>query len=379
MPTLQCSRAYLYRLLGTTYTEKQFEDICFQFGVELDDVTTAAEIRSRETKGASASKPTDPSEEEVLYKIDCPANRYDLLSTEGMSLALKVFLGTMKTPAFALTPAVPKLSMKVHRSVKGIRDFVTCAVLRNITFTPESYNSFIDLQEKLHQSLARKRTLVSVGTHDLDKVTPPFSYEATPRADIKFVPLKHTTVLDCTGDGLERFYKDDKHISKYVPLLTPFDKYPVVYDSKRTVMSLPPIINSETSQISQKTKNIFVEVTGVDKKKADTMLNLIVAAFSMHCAVPFSIEPVTVEYEDDGSKEITPNVSNRRLQCNVKRLAKQVGIPQDITSTQCCELLEKMQLDAKPVSDNADLIDVTIPITRPDVLHECDVMEDLAI
>ena len=38
------------------------------------------------------------------------------------------------------------------------------------------YDSFIDLQDKLHQNLARKRTLVAIGTHDLDKIKGPFRY-----------------------------------------------------------------------------------------------------------------------------------------------------------------------------------------------------------
>jgi phenylalanyl-tRNA synthetase beta chain len=55
-----------------------------------------------------------------------------------------------------------------------------CAVLRNITFTEASYKSFIDLQDKLHQNICRKRTLVAIGTHDLDTLAPPFTYEALP-------------------------------------------------------------------------------------------------------------------------------------------------------------------------------------------------------
>jgi phenylalanyl-tRNA synthetase beta chain len=366
----------LYQLLGKTYTDKQFEELCFQFGVELDDVTTANEIHMRETKGAK-KKDATAQDDEVLYKIDCPANRYDLLSTEGMATALRVFLGMMTPPRYQLLPMAPNMTMKVSRSVVGVRDFVMCAVLRNIAFTPESYNSFIDLQEKLHQSLARKRTLVSAGTHDLDKVQPPFTYEATPRAQIKFVPLKQTTFLDCTGDGLERYYKDDKHIGKFVSLLTPFDNYPVVYDSKRTIMSLPPIINSDVSQISIGTKNVFIECTAIDKKKAEVMLNLIVSSFSMYCEPKFHIEPVRVIYEG-GAEEVTPNLSARTMRCNVKRLAKQVGI-QEISGAKTCELLAKMQLECKPSEKDPDEIDVTVPITRPDILHECDVMEDVAI
>ena len=35
-----------------------------------------------------------------------------------------------------------------------------------------------------------KRTLVAIGTHDLDKIQGPFSYEARAPADIKFKPLR---------------------------------------------------------------------------------------------------------------------------------------------------------------------------------------------
>lgn len=73
------------------------------------------------------------------------------------------------------------------------------AVLRDITFTPESYNSFIDLQDKLHQNLCRKRSLVAIGTHDLDTLQGPFIYDARPPADIKFIPLNQTQEFTAAG------------------------------------------------------------------------------------------------------------------------------------------------------------------------------------
>jgi len=72
---------------------------------------------------------------------------------------------------------------------KQIRPYFACAVLRNVKFTPRSYTSFIDLQEKLHQNLCRRRQLVAIGTHDLDTIKPQFRYEARPPQSIRFVPL----------------------------------------------------------------------------------------------------------------------------------------------------------------------------------------------
>lgn len=51
-----------------------------------------------------------------------------------------------------------------------IRPLISGVVLRNIKFTQERYDSFIALQDKLHQNLARQRTLVAIGTHDLDSM-----------------------------------------------------------------------------------------------------------------------------------------------------------------------------------------------------------------
>lgn len=61
-----------------------------------------------------------------------------------------------------------------------VRPFVVCAVLRDVTFNAANYNSFIDLQDKLHQNICRKRSLVAIGTHDLDTLKGPFTYEALP-------------------------------------------------------------------------------------------------------------------------------------------------------------------------------------------------------
>ena len=48
--------------------------------------------------------------EEVIYKIDIPANRYDMLCLEGIARALNVFKGRMEPPKYRLadmTGALP--------------------------------------------------------------------------------------------------------------------------------------------------------------------------------------------------------------------------------------------------------------------------------
>lgn len=86
-----------------------------------------------------------------------------------------------------------------------IRPYVSGAILRNIKFDQIRYESFIALQDKLHQNLARQRTLVSIGTHDLDTIEGPFTYEALPPKDISFTPLNQTKQMN--GEELMTFYE----------------------------------------------------------------------------------------------------------------------------------------------------------------------------
>lgn len=78
---LPCS----FQLFRSYVAEDEFQDLCFEFGIELDEVTSEKEIVARE-QGEEAAAGLS---EDVIYKIDCPANRYDLLCLEGISRALR--------------------------------------------------------------------------------------------------------------------------------------------------------------------------------------------------------------------------------------------------------------------------------------------------
>ena len=55
----------------------------------------------------------------------------------------------------------------------------------------------MNVQDKLHENICRKRTLVAIGTHDLDTLKAPFTYEAHPPQEIVFAPLNQTKAVDC--------------------------------------------------------------------------------------------------------------------------------------------------------------------------------------
>ncbi|RKF63742.1 Phenylalanine--tRNA ligase beta subunit [Erysiphe neolycopersici] len=366
MPTISVEKASLYRALGQEYTTVEFEKLCFEIGIELDEDTSESE------------RPiVNGKQEPAQLKIEIPANRYDMLCLEGIALVLNVFRGKIQFPCYRLiTPKVDKIeTIKVHPDTMKIRPFISGAILRNVHFTQEAYDSFISLQDKLHQNLARHRTLVAIGTHDLDMIQGPFSYEALPPKDIKFIPLNQNAEMD--GEDLMQFYESDKHLGKYLPIIKDSPIYPVIYDSQRTVCSMPPIINSDHSKITLKTKNVLIEITGTDKTKLEIVNNIIVAMFSQYCTEPFTIEPVKIISDHNDESRETPNISSRSIEVEVDYINKSCGL--DESPQRICDLLRRMCYSARSSTENQNIILVSVPPTRADVLHQCDIMEDVAI
>ncbi|WFD36899.1 phenylalanine--tRNA ligase [Malassezia cuniculi] len=357
MPTVSVDKALLFEGLGKTYTTEEFDELCFQFGIELDDDTTEA---------------VAGTDERPQLKIDIPANRYDLLCFEGILRALRVFLELDAPPKYVLTEPTELLTMHVREETKQIRPLFAGAVLRNVKFTPENYANFIDLQDKLHQNLARRRTLVSMGTHDLDTIEAPFSYEAKAPKEIRFAPLNREEEYDAAQ--LMEVYESDRHLGRYLHIIRDSPVYPVIYDAQGRVMSMPPIINSNHSKITLETKNVFIDVTAVDQTKLDIVTNILVAMFAEYCAEPFTVEPVRVVYAD-GREEITPKLAGRKTEVRVSYVNRCTGL--ELDGAAIAKLLGRMGHVA--TAREGDVVDVEVPVTRPDILHECDLMEDVAV
>jgi phenylalanyl-tRNA synthetase beta chain len=120
---------------------------------------------------------------------------------------------------------------------------------------------------------------VAIGTHDLDTIKGPFTYEALPPKDIEFVPLNQDKKMN--AEELMQFYEKDKHLGRYLHLIKDSPVYPVIYDSNRVVCSMPPIINGDLSKISLETKNVFIETTATDATKVEIVINMMVTMFSV--------------------------------------------------------------------------------------------------
>jgi phenylalanyl-tRNA synthetase beta chain len=184
------------------------------------------------------------------------------------------------------------------------------------------------------------------------------------------------------GRRLMEFYSDDRKLGPFLPIIRDSPVYPVIKDAAGRVMSLPPIINSDRSKISLQTTDVFIEATATDKTKARVVLNTLVAAFSQHTIQPFCVEPVTVQYLDGDlatgavkEEVVTPDLSEATFSVESAYVNSSLGL--DLSAAEMATLLTKMSLRAEPQTDGS--LAVACPITRPDIMHACDIMEDVAV
>ncbi|SJM88485.1 probable Phenylalanine--tRNA ligase beta subunit [Zygosaccharomyces bailii] len=360
MPTVSVNKKQLFKLLGREYTNEEFDELCFQFGIELDEDTTEEALKQGQ---------------EPELKIEVGANRHDLLCIEGIAQTLNVYLGRTLAPKYKLSKPTTKLI--VDPSTEQVRPYAAAAILRDIKFDELSYASFIALQDKLHSNICRNRTLVAMGTHDLDTIEGPFHYYGIPPKDISFIPLNQSRKFD--GSELIEFYKqpDQKNnLGRFVHIIEDSPVFPVIKDRNGTVCSLPPLINSEHSKISLNTKNVFIEITGTDKTKSEIVLDQLVAMFSRYCKEPFTVEPVEIVSEHNGQSRLTPDLKEKEMDVSIDYINSALGL--NLNAVEIAACLKKMSLDIIPTNDEKSLR-VAIPVTRSDILHPCDIMEDAAV
>jgi phenylalanyl-tRNA synthetase beta chain len=93
-------RDELFAAMKHQFTDDEFDNLCFEFGIELDDITSEKQMKQKEQGSSKGNEFSDA----VIYKIDVPANRYDLLCVEGIARALRIFLGKERPPMYKIVP-----------------------------------------------------------------------------------------------------------------------------------------------------------------------------------------------------------------------------------------------------------------------------------
>lgn len=289
-------------------------------------------------------------------------DRPDLFSVEGLARSLRAFLDI--EPGMKEYSVIPSdITVMVDPSVKNVRPFILCAAVTGLEISDDVLRSLMEMQEKLHLTIGRKRSKVAIGIHDIDKVSSPFIYKAAAPKDISFVPLSKTERMDM-GEILKKHEKG----KEYAHLLKGRKTYPVILDSRGEVVSFPPIINGALTTVTTSTKNLFIDVTGTDLKTVKGSLDLIVTALAERggqiCSVRMINSPVNI------SPDLEPSEWNISIEACESFIGMEIG------GNGIVDSLKRMGMDA--VTED-DVVSVTAPATRLDMMHPIDVFEDVAI
>ena len=294
-------------------------------------------------------------------EIEVFPNRPDLLSYQGFKRSFLAFLGK-KTGLKQYRINKPEKNYKViiDSSVKDVRPYTCCAIVKGLSLNDDKIKELIDLQEKLHFTIGRKRKKLAIGIYPLEKIKLPIKYLALEPDKIKFQPLE--SPREMTGIQILQRHPTGKD---YAHLLAGKTKFPIFMDDDKNILSMPPIINSElTGKITTKTKDVFVECSGSDYEILKKCLNIIITTLNDMDGKIYQMEI------KGGEEKITPNLEPEKMKISIENTNKLLGL--NLNEKQIKQFLEKM-------GHNYSNGIVEIPPWRTDILHEVDLIEDIAI
>ena len=336
MPVIELSYSRLQKLIGKV-SKKQISDSLPFLGLDIE------------------------SEDKDLVRVEYSPNRPDYSTDFGIALGLQGLLGIKTGPIKLNVKKSNKYPISVKSNVSRIRPFVTGIIAKNGKIDDKTIKQLMTMQEDLHFGIGRKRKKSSIGIHDLDKISFPLVYTTTNK-NHKFIPLNSEKELDISE------ILDTTDVGKdYGSLLGQSSQVPIILDEKQNTVSFPPIINASVTTVTTKTKNLFVEVTGLNKDDAEDMLSVVATVLQ---SAGFTLESVKIT----GAKNSSPKLEYRKMIVNPSLINQILGL--NLSSSKIISSLKKSRLDASSKGTN---IICTIPAYRFDIFGPMDLVEEVAL
>ena len=339
-----------------------------------------------------------------LLQFEFGPDRLDRLSVEGVARSLRYQYGDDRG-VHVPDCNDPDFTFVVDSDVPDERPYVTGAVVRGVDLDDAALESLIQLQEKLHATMGRKRAKGAIGIHDLvalkgdtlgeaaggseDATGNSITYTGIAPDGDTFVPLDSERELTPAGVLAE-------HATgrTYADLVADYDRYPAIYD-ELGLFSFPPVINGRRTEVSTDSRDLLVELTGTDQWTIDRMCAIICYALAARGA---TIEAVEIEYAggtDAGGRTLRrPDFEVRHKSVAHDRIETMLGV--DLDGSEVIDLFERSGLDAAvadgdggstgagtdadtdgATTDDATIYEVSIPPYRVDVLHPLDLVDDV--
>ncbi|HLD12196.1 MAG TPA: phenylalanine--tRNA ligase subunit beta [Candidatus Nanoarchaeia archaeon] len=335
MPKITFNKQALLKNIGKKLSDEQLADRMAMLGTDVESIT----------------------KNEI--EVEVFPNRPDLLSEQGFARALKTFLGTKKGLS-NYTIKKSNYQVIVDKNVT-MRPYSVCAVVKGIHFTDERIRDIMQLQEKLALTHGRNRKKSCYGLYPLEHIHFPICYIAKDPKTITFQPLGMNKPI--RADQVEQQHKTGK---QYCHIAKDWKLYPFYIDTKNNVLSMLPYTNSEdTGKITTTTKDVFIECTGTDMNNVQQALNILTTTLADMGGTLYN---VTMNYP--GKTFTTPQLTPTTMNINITSVNKLLGL--HLKETDMKKLLEKMGYGYNNHKAH-------VPAYRTDIIHEQDIIEDIAI
>jgi phenylalanyl-tRNA synthetase beta chain len=297
-------------------------------------------------------------------QIEVFPNRPDLLSYQGFKRSFLAFLGKQTgIKRYSLKSGEKDFRVIVDSSVKNVRPYTSCVIVKGLNLNDKRIKEIIEIQEKIHLTIGRKRKKLAMGIYPLDKIKLPITFKAMNPEEIKFAPIDYQKEM--SGKEILKKHSTGR---EYAHLLKGKEKFPIFVDSNNNILSMPPIINSNlTGRVTEETRDIFVECSGFNQEILRKCINIVSATLADMGGKIFCME-----IKSGMKKEISPDFKTEEMKLSLDNVNKLLGL--NLSESQVKTLVEKMGYDYNKSSSS-----VKIPHWRMDVLHEVDLIEDIAI
>ncbi|ELZ82042.1 phenylalanine--tRNA ligase subunit beta [Haloferax sp. Atlit-6N] len=351
MPVVDVQPDELRRLTGhEDKSDEEFKDDLFALGLEFEGVT-----------------------DDGAFQLEFGPDRLDRLSVEGVARSLRYQYGDARGVSVPNTND-PDWTFVVDDDVPEERPYVTGAVVRGVDLDDAALDSLIQLQEKLHATMGRKRAKGAIGIHDLTMLKGDVLSENASGNSITYTGIEpdgDTFVALDSNDELTPAEVLEQHDTgrKYADLVSEYDRYPAIYD-EIGLFSFPPVINGRRTEVSTDSRDLLVELTGTDQWTIDRMCNIICYALAARGA---TIEDVEVQY--GGGTVVKPDFEVETKHVSHDRIETVLGV--ELEMDEVIDLFERSGLDADAELGEETVYEVSIPPYRVDVLHPLDLVDDV--
>ena len=301
------------------------------------------------------------SEDGDTLRVEYSPNRPDYSTDVGIALGMQGLLGKKTGMVRLRVKESARYSIRAESGVSRVRPYVTGIAAKGGRIDNSMIRQLMSMQEDLHFGIGRRRKKSSIGIHDLDRIEFPLRYRVVGR-DHEFVPLNDTRAL-----SISEILESTDVGRDYGGLLGGSSKVPIIMDSAGNTVSLPPIINADTTTVTTKTRNLFVEVTGISKPGVEDMLAVVAVILSGY---GFSLESVRVS----GSGNSTPGLGTRRMRISPVLVNDTLGL--NLSDSRIVSCLRRSRLDAVIKKKEIECI---IPPYRFDIFGPMDLVEEAAL